>query len=62
MHLAAKSAGSVEYTACISAEGYDLFLNECYEYVIKPSPALEIWGIWSTPPLLLSPWSTDPEW
>ena len=43
------SAGAVEYTDCIYAEGWDLPLNECLGYDIKPSngdiPASEIWGM-----------------
>ena len=56
----AQSAGAVEYTNCISAEESDLPPNECPEYDIKQSDAeapvmLELWGMWSTPSLLLLP-------
>ena len=60
----AQLAGSVEYTNCISAEGYD-FLNECSGYDTKQSDGevpvmLELWGMQSTPslPLLPDPLST----
>ena len=48
----------VENIYCISAEAYELS-NECPDYGVKPSdsetPALEIWGIRSTPSLPLLP-------
>ena len=53
-----QSTGAVEYTDCISAEGYDP-TSECPGYEITPSDgkasALEIWGMQSSPslPLLL---------
>ena len=53
-------AGAVEYTDCISVERQDPH-NKCPGYDIKPSdgeaPALEIWGMWSTPLLPLLPGS-----
>ena len=48
----AQSAGAVEYADCISAEGSDPPPPEYQEYDTKPS---EIWGMWSTPSLLLLP-------
>ena len=60
-------AGAVKYTNCISAEGQDS-TNKCSGYDIKPfdgkAPVMELWGIWSTPSLLLLPgplWS-DSTW
>ena len=58
----AQFAGAVEYTDCISAEGYDPPDNECPAYDTKQSDGevpvmLEIWGMQITPslPLLLGP-------
>ena len=57
----AQSAGVVEYTDCISAEGYD-FPNECPTYHSKQSDGevpvnLKLWGMRSTPllPSLIGP-------
>ena len=52
----AQSAVAVEYTDCISAEGYDS-LDECPGNDMKHSDGVEIWGMWSTPslPLLSGP-------
>ena len=51
--MAAESTMAVEYTDCISASGKTLLPYECSGYDIEPSdgkaPALELWGIWSTP-------------
>ena len=56
--ISSHSAEAVEYTNCISAEEQDS-PNECPGYDIKPSdgeaPALDIWGMWSTPSLPLLP-------
>ena len=55
--------GAVEYINCISAKGLDPLCNECFGYDTKQSdskaPALEIWGMSSTPSLPLLP---DPLW
>ena len=53
----AQSAGAVEYTDCTSAEGYD-HPNECPVYDSKQSDGevpvmLGLWGMQSTPSLLL---------
>ena len=50
-----ESAGTVEYTNCISSDGYDS-PNECPEYHTKQSNGeawinLELWGMKSTPSL-----------
>ena len=55
--ILAQSAGVVEYTACIYAEGLDC-PNDCPRYDTKPSDGevtvkLEVWGMRSTPSLLL---------
>ena len=57
----AQSTGVVEYTDCISAEGYDLS-QECTGEYIKYSDGeasvmLELWGTWRTPSLPLLPGS-----
>ena len=56
--LLAQSAGSVEDTNCMSAEGLDS-PNECPGYDIKPSdcdaPILELWEMQSAPSLPLLP-------
>ena len=53
----AKSAGTAEYTDCISAEGYDS-TNECIGYDTKQSDGeasvmVELWGMRSNPSLPL---------
>ena len=53
----AQSAGAVEYTDYISAEGLDPYPNECPGYDTKQSDGevplrLELWGMRSTPSLL----------
>ena len=58
MYLA-QLVGAVEYTKCISAEGYDS-PNECPGYDIKQSDGVapvtvELCGMWSTPSLLSLP-------
>ena len=55
----AQSAGAAKYTDCVSAEGQDS-PNECPGYDTKQSDSeatvlLEIWGMRSTPSLLLLP-------
>ena len=56
----AHSAGALEYTDCISAEGLGT-PNECSGYDTELSngkaPVLELWGIWSSLslPLLSGP-------
>ena len=55
----AQSAGGVEYTDCIFAEGWDP-LNKCPGYDTKQSDGevlvmLGLWGMQSTPSLLLFP-------
>ena len=50
--MTAQSVGAVEYTDCISAEGYPHH-NECPVYDTKQSDGgipvmLELWGMWST--------------
>ena len=57
--MVAQSAGAVKYTDCFSAEGLEP-PNECPGYDTKQSdgevPAmLELWGMRSTPSLLLLP-------
>ena len=52
-----QSAAAVEYTDCISAEGWNPH-NECPGYDIKQFDGkvpvmLELWGMWSTSSLLL---------
>ena len=56
----AKSAWTVEYTDCISAEGVRLPPNECPVYDAKQSDGeasvmLKLWGMQSAPSLLLLP-------
>ena len=51
-----QSAGTVEYTDCISAEGLDSPHNKCPGYDTKQSDGevpvmLELWGMQSTPSL-----------
>ena len=65
----AQSAGAVEYTNCISADGVRPFPspNECLGYDIKKSDGkalvmLELWGIHSTPLFAITPRSIVDEW
>ena len=56
----AKSAGAVEYTDWISAKRQNANPHECPGYDSKQSDGeallmLELWGMWSTPALLLFP-------
>ena len=57
-HTPAQSPGAVKYIDCISAEELNS-PNRCPGYDVKPSdgeaPVLELWGMWSTPSLLLLP-------
>ena len=55
-----QSAGAVEYTDWREVRTRPpLNTNECPSYDIKQSddegPVLELWGMWSTPSLLLLP-------
>ena len=59
------SAGAVEYTDCIYAEGKDCPLNECPGCDTKQSDGevpvmLELWGMLSTPSLTSLPGSLWP--
>ena len=59
----AQSAEPVEYTNCITAEGYD-FVDECPGYDTKPSDGetpvmLDLWRMLSIPSLPSLP---DPLW
>ena len=59
-NIQAKSAGIVEYTDCVSAEGLRLPTNECPRYDARESDGetpvmLELWVIRSTPSLPLLP-------
>ena len=60
----AQSTGAEEYTDWISTEAQDLPLNKCPGYDTKTSdseaPALELWGMSSTPLLPLTPGSLRP--
>ena len=56
LSLLALLAGAVEYTDCISAEGWDALRNECPRYDTKKSDGevpvlLKLWGMRSTPSL-----------
>ena len=54
----AQWAGAIDYTDLHLCQGVRL-PNKCPENDIKPTdgeaPALEIWGMWITPPLQLLP-------
>ena len=64
VHFIAQSAGAVEYTDSISAEGLDSS-NECTWYDTKQSDGdvsvmHEVWGLWSTTLLPSLPGSLSP--